>query len=265
MVFRRKRSGQKRSRKHFHRKVKKNRKLMIRKESITYMPGGRLPYPPRYKTKFNIGISGEFVSPDVSGVYQIMMNSPKLPFDVSTLGSGLTNFPGSLTTVTTQEPVGYSNLCNANFYAFYKVLSSKIQIQLIPGAPEDTILAVLVPIPIQIDYGGGVVLYTVPSDAVSSQVIPLSKDKLFAANQQGSPLRHSMTVHKLFGISKRALEEDMYSYAGAHNLVPTCYGVWNFAWETTSAVELSVGCSYRVDVEYEVELFNQNYQNLLQT
>jgi len=257
---RHKRHNRRHKRSRLHKK-----KNFISDKMIIYRAPTRLPYPPKFMTKLYTGITGVYASGDTSLVNQVGMNFVYLPFYVHGLNAAFTDFAGSLQTLTTLNPVGYSDLCNSALYSSYRVIASKIKVQLIPSETTDTALLVVVPTIGQYDSGGNSIVPSVISSATEAQDVPFSKDKLVAANQQGSAIRSTMSSPKMFGLTKKQYMDDEYAYSSAYNARPVNYALWNICMETADAAVTTGTIAYRIDVEYWVEFFNQNTQNITQS
>lgn len=248
------------------RTLKKKQKMFISKDVISYMPMGKLPYPPRYRTKLHIGVAGNIPAATTSGAYSILQNGVFHPFNAAAVSGLLTNIPGSLIPVANLAPVGFSNMCGAAaIYNSYRVFASSVKIQFIPGSVADTVNATLIPVIYQTVNGVTSSTYTYPTSSTEAMELPFAKNKLFMANQQGSPLKHSISQHKLFGVKKASIVDDIYTYTGTYASLPVNKSLWMMFFETADATGLGSPLSYRLDVTYTVEFFNMEGPVLKQT
>jgi len=241
------------------RRRKTNKKIFASRELITYIANQRMPFPPRYRTKFHIGNSGEISAGSKTGVYNIWFNGLAKPFDMTPL-SGLFSMPNPLVDITMQTCVGYNNLCSSTGpYSGYRVFASSITVQMIPYAVDDAVMIVVLP---QV-YDAGAT--PVPASSLVAQDLPYSKNKVSMTNQLGSPLRNMQTVHKLYGVKKNVPADDISGHFDSFSQDnPDSQALWTIAWNTLNNTNLTEAVLWKIDVTYYVELFDVSTTELLQ-
>jgi len=223
---------------------KKRRVAKVRatSELVTYMAPRQMPFPPRYRTKFNIDIYGSIAAGSATGQYFASLNSCLTP-----LAGGA--WPGPSLAIAGAECTGLTQLLNANFYKKFRVYGSKISIEFLPQALADTVEVIVL-----------------PSDTSSLTVAPLlgqpyAKNMMMSSSKMnsksGSFISNYMTVHKFLGVSKRAIEDDLSGqFAGSYTADPSTQFYWVVSWVTPDAVNLVTPLEYRLKLTYYTELYS---------
>lgn len=235
------------------RKTQKNKKINSSKELITYMAPRQMPFPPRYRCKFTTAIYGDITGAVASGQYAVNLNSIYQPF-----AGG--SWAAALPAIGTLQPSGFSSMLNANFYRAFRVYGSKIVLEMLPQALTDTVEAVLTP-----SING-----VAPANTATAMSQPYSKSCFFSSSKENNGkkgvLSNYITMHRLFGVSKRAIEDDLSgNYIGAYNADPAVLTQWFLTWATPDAVNISSHVQYRVIITHYCELFETAPGNFLIT
>lgn len=240
------------------RKARHTRKHQKRDaELVVYRNIKSIPFPSRYKCRFETNVYGYLSSGTNSGYYAAKLNSITFPLNQAPI------LPNSTPPVTVQQPTGYSSLVNTFLYTKWRVYNSRITVEFLPESLTDTIQAVVVPVS-----NTGVMT---PTTAFAMNQ-PFAKSGLMSASKDdhnarggGSEIISSMTQHKLLGVRSQAIEDDLSGqFTGGYMTDPTSLMVWQISWATPDSVNLSANCKYRVRIEHFVELFNPFTGNTLE-
>lgn len=184
---------------------------------------------------------------DTNGSYAAWMNQIETPFN--TTGAGYTAFPNPLgLTLATANPIGWSQLIA--IYGNYRVYGSKIAITFTPNAQADTIQVTLIP------------SYSNISSVSQAELMqqPFAKNAMISSSRgSGRPLTNFITQHKLAGVRRQAIEDDLSGKFSANGTGagPTVVAVWNVLWETPNGAMLNQPLDYTVKMTYFVEFWEQ--------
>lgn len=254
-------------------KAKAKKNVKASKELVTYMAPQQLPLPPKYRTKFTAKFFGSVpaAAGSASRTWLVNFNDPSLPFaytGTGTFGASTNLFDAPSIANNTLNPTGFTTLWNTNMYQAARVYSSSIALEMIPSALADTVEAYIMPI--SAIPAAGFVVGTSNYMALSQ---PLTKSQIFSSSKTNNIKNKGQLVnycsqHKLLGVSKRAIEDDLsgnYEIDLANNtpnpLVPT---YWQLGYDTLNKADLATFLDYRISVTYYVELYSLNVGQLLQ-
>lgn len=244
----------KKSHKKFTRKFAKkgahlNKKMTASKDLIVYMSPQQMPFPPRYRTKLQCDLQGYVTSATAaSGNFYFLMNSIYLP-----AASG--GFPNSSPAIASLLPTGYSSLLNAHLYQRFRVFASKITVQVVPSAQADTVNFTITP-----SNAAGT-----PSVTYTAMAQPYTTSRLCQSNQK-SFVKNFITQHKLEGVPKKAIEDDLSgNYEGSYATQVNQPRYWNCNWSTVDAVNTTTPLLFVVRLEYFVEMWSDTTGTLLES
>lgn len=222
-------------------------------ELVIYMAPRQLPFPPRYRCKMVTAVYGYITTGagSQSARYFLTFNSVFAPLS----GGGFPN----ITPPDTVEPTGFTQICNANFYRNFRVYGSKIMLELMPGNLLDTVECTITPsntssVPATVGTANGE-LYT------RSGFFSSSKNN--ANSKGGSEIVNYMTVHKFFGVTKRAIEDDLSgNFIGTYNADPVTKLYWVVNYATPNGAGLTNQIDLRLRLTQYVEFFNNTSANM---
>jgi len=226
---------------------------------MTYMPrnGQMAVLPQRYRCKMVCDNYGDFPLSMNSGTYQFSfpINGMYLPYSNTVVTSGgAWTYNGQPHTI--QQPVGFSQICNANTYRNYRVYSCKITVGVTSESPQDNLLTTITPSNAQ----------GIPASCAAALGQPWTMKYTFQAGKGKSSLSNYMTVSKFFGVSQRSIEDDMSgSWMGnfGSNPILPLYWVVNIATEDQTILIAPI--SIRFHLEFYVELFGLANATVIQT
>lgn len=182
---------------------KKARKYSSSRQVVTYMPKGRIPLPPRYRTSFTTFCKTIFPAGLTSGTGIISMNCPLSPF----YNNPTLNFycnPGGTYTINppaiSNDPAGFRSLFTGDVYFGCRVYSSRVDIRVSQINSNDCMEIVLT-----------------PTTNVTSIVTRLFEELVqqpytrytTTTNARSTQLKNYMSVHTIYGVSKRSIEDDI--------------------------------------------------------
>lgn len=212
-----------------------------------------IPFPDCLRTKFLIEAYCYTTSGAGSGAYTwtVAMNSLFQPFNTGNV-SGLTPVNASLSTM---QPIGYSNLCNANIYTEYRVLASEIFVNVIPQSVTDACFVSITP--------------TKNNNTTVYANTRLTTTCVMSANRDPPTkhgLRNRIRVGNFFGVKDRAIQDDLSggftsTYAAVPN-VPFYWNIWVQAIDGSTFTD-PVGVEFRII--YDAELFALTNASLAKT
>jgi len=146
-------------------------------------------------------------------------------------------------------------------YSSFRVYGSKIQVEFSPQTPIDTIECTITP---SESVGS-------PANVSVAMAQPLTKSAFFnvyrdeGTGRSKNVLTNSCTQHKLLGVTKSAIENDLSgNYEGSALANPIKLQYWIINIATPSQVILTQPIEYRVSMTYHVELWSDNSGNLVQ-
>lgn len=224
--------------------------------TLVYLDRTRInPFPSRFITKMHTSIYGSIPAGASSGQYFIQMNACRLPFD----SGGWTNARPNIVTL---QPTGYSSICNANMYQFYRVNSASVKCEIIPQQLADSVVVTLTP--------SGVVNALVGT--AQALTMPWTKKGIFSSSKnntnsrQGNAITNTIRMNDFFGVNKMIYDNELgANYTAQYNAKPakTAFMVMN--WATPDGVNTSIALEYRIDLTQYVTFFENISGNLFQT
>lgn len=199
------------------------------------------PFPPRYRTTLTAVMRGAIATGTGPVDYIAYMNSPLLPFAPFSWNS-------TAPSKASLNATGFSALCNANLYQNFRVLGSRIKVEVAPVADVDVMIVTLTP--------SAVISSPVTTAAALGQ--PYTRTKMI---QRGQPARDSTLVNKMsvatiLGVEPRAIIDDMSGQEfGSYASQPVDLQYWhlNFVREDNNVTNSNIG--YIVSIQYDVEFF----------
>lgn len=227
----------------------------VASSQLVYYDNSRLnPYPRRYKTKVHSSVFGGQIAGVSQGTWSIITNG-KLPY----AGSGLPS--GTVPNVSTLGPTGFNNLCNANFYRYYRVTGFKVRFEMIPQALTDTVVATMTPSMIS----------TLPALAQQALTQPYTKKGNFSSSKNnmnsknGSAITLSIKNHEFLGTTKALFNNALdSSFVAQYNSTPTRPIFCVFNWQTLDNLVLATPLEFRIELTQYIEFYEQDTANLNQ-
>lgn len=131
-----------------------------------------------------------------------------------------------------------------------RVYGSKCSVVLTPQALADTVQVALIP-----SYAD-----LTSASLADVQMNPFAKNITYSSSRgSGRPLTNFITQHKLLGVRRQAIEDDLSGKfaADGNGADPQNVAFWNIFWETPDAANLTQDVTYNVKMTYFVELFEQ--------
>ena len=224
--------------------------------TLVYLDRFRInPFPSRFVTKMHTSIYGNIPAGVSSGQYFIQINACRLPFDS---GGWLNARPN----IVTLQPTGYSSICNANLYQYYRVNSASVKCEFIPQSLTDTVIGTLTP--------SGVVNALVGT--AQAMTMPWTKKGNFASNKAntngkyGNAIVNTIKMHDFFGVNKMIYDNELgANYTAQYNAKPAKTAFMVLNWATPDAVATVTALEYRIDLTQYVTFFENISGNLFQT
>lgn len=219
-------------------------------ELVIYRGQNLMPYPPRFRTKFQTDIYGYIAAASTTvNQYYCGMNYIHLPYN----NGGWSNAVPAIATLT---PTGYSALLNANIYTKARVFFSKILVEFLPQALGDTLEVTVTPS----NATGS------PTNTGVAMAQPNTKSGLFSSSKNnvnskkhGSAIVNAISQHKLIGVSAQALANDLSgNYEHAYNANPTIPLYWvvnTTAPDAAATPNFTNPCEFRIRLTHWVELY----------
>ncbi|UOF82065.1 capsid protein [Circoviridae sp.] len=229
-------------------RYKKGVKTNINSQMVTYM-ARQMPLPPKYRTKVNMDVYGYFPS---GNSYH---NTVQLPIKINSLLNPVSlNWPGQF---GQSAPVGFTTLCNVNTYQYYRVYACKMQLEFIPQALTDNIVAAICPATIN----------TAPTTVEATMAQPYAVHGMFNSNNNAAGPKNQlsiyMPVHKLIGCTSRAIQDDLSgSYANTYNSDPGDILFFITNWATPDHAVTSTNLSYNIKLTWWCEFWNLSHSTL---
>lgn len=244
-------------------RVNRNRNRPMRKrghrktqELLIYNNVKQAPVPSRYRCNFMTQFYGYVAAGATGGTYTANVNG--------LYGPVVGSWPNSTPSAATLQPTGYTSLLNINLYNQYRVYGSSILVEFLPESLVDTIQVVIVPSMINYfgSYGTG---YLMGQEHAKSGLMSASKDD-HNSKKGGSELRNSITMHKLLGVSPKAIEDDLSGkFVSSYNNNPSNTALWGVSWVTPDGSALSANCKYRVTLIHHTECYQPYNIHMLET
>jgi len=164
----------------------------------------------------------------------------------------------ALPSIATLQPAGFASFMNVNFYRRFRVYGSKITIEFLPQALTDTVQVVITP----------AISGVAPVNTANAMSQPFSKSSMFSSSKQNiknGNLSNYMTIHKLLGVSKSAVENDLSGQLnGLYNADPALLYNWYVTFATPDNAVTAQPLEYRCTVTWYVEMFQPAYANFLE-
>lgn len=212
-------------------------------EVLTYYPkiGWRMPMPPRFRTMMVAANSGYQVNgATATGRFEIGLNGLQNPFQTAAAMPNLA-LPAA------NDPVGYPNLVDVDFYQKYRVFASKIEVETSVSSGSDQIGIVVIP---------GEAGFS--SGSYFNQIgRPFAKDHIFVSQDDSRKISSKIDIPKLVGVSTLAVKNDMSgTLNGSVGAVPADNYNWHVYWTNVANSAALVGTiAWSVKVYFWVELF----------
>jgi hypothetical protein len=240
-------------RKYKPKQKKQYKKTYANQSVISYRAPRQMPYAPRYQTKFTCGIYGSVNAGTVAAQYYTSMNSVFTPL------GGASGWPNPSQPLVTLMPTGLTALLNANLYTRFRVHASKISIEFLPQALADTLEVTVTPSDNQ----------TIPATAAAAISQPYTKSLFMSSSKMnsknGSFISNYMTIHKFFGVRKRAIDDDLsLQFTGTYLVDPAKQLFWVVNIATPDGAVTVTPVEYRLKMTYYVELYANSTANLVQ-
>ena len=236
-----------------HRRAKRSNK-----ELIIYKAPAQMPYAPRFRTKFSCDVYGYWnASSIIMGGIQmyVKLNGLLTPYNGG-------NWSNALPGITTLMPTGLTALLNSQLYQSFRVYGSRIEFEMLPNAAVDSVECTITP---SESVGA-------PATVATAMSQPLTKSGFFSFSKndvnsrKGSTLINSCTQHRLLGVSKSAIENDLSgNYEGSNLANPIVPMFWIVNVATANGILNTLSIDYRCKMTYFVELWANNSGNLVQT
>lgn len=217
--------------------------------------------PSTFATKIGVCLGG--LTPTATsalGVFQVSGNSCHLPFN-SVLANANTRTISNYVTgsgaafyssanYATIQPQGFTNfLAAGGLYTNYRVLASKIILQVNPRGPDDAVFVCVNANASGTNYNSNI--WTIGESPFSSKVQHCSLYK------SKDTVTKTLTTGKVYGVTDSAIRQDQ-AYSGAFNTSPSNEWVWNVIIQTLNNTATTYSLSYMIKVEYDVEFWSQN-------
>jgi hypothetical protein len=210
------------------------------------------PYPQRYRTVFSTTFSG-FVAAGTGAVrYYIRGNSLYLP---ASGGGWPTNI---LPAIATTNMTGYSNLVNGTFYQAWRVLSSRITVQISPEAAVDTCGISVTPS----------FLATTPATFDDADSQQFTKVKNIAESQpiKDQTVTNAIRTSQFLGVREEAILDDLsLQFYGLVGATPSNQWFWVVNFKPANQVVTINKIPIRVTLQCEAELFADSTADNLET
>lgn len=198
-------------------------------------------FPQRFRTIMQCAFDGYIPVGSGGTTYYIRGNSLYLP----AFGG---SWPNALPAVATINPTGYGNLVNATFFQQWRVLGSRISVQLMPEAAVDTTIITVTPS----------FLANQPSSPELAMAQQFTKDREVSESQplSSQTVVNKMTTHRLLGVRKQAVLDDLSGqFYGGVAVYPSNLWYWVINYTNANRSVTINKTPYRVRIEYECELF----------
>lgn len=249
------------------RKRRNNNNAARRGEVVAYIPRSLVsPIPPRYRTKMESEITFTWALGHQNLTLCTFINSAYQPFNVP-LGGNHTQIgdtANNFTTITNaipiaQSPVAFTQLCNTNFYRQYRVYSSSIELFCLPGVISDSVFCTITPSTTQ---GNPATIQLAHSQPNTKRIDFITSKE----ENMRSTLKHYMPVHKIMGITKSALQNDVSGQlVAAFNQSPSNVFWWTINVATIDGINTTSQMMFRIRMRYYLEFFDVANASMLQS
>lgn len=201
-----------------------------------------MPFPSRFRTKLNTSFIGYHNSGSLAASLTTFCswNSLAAPFSAG----GWTN---PAVTLATLIPVMSTYFLSTNFFISYRVLRARLSIRYSLQNVADTLLMTI----------------TASTSATTPASTSLAIDQPYTTKlMMGHGYRNTIrtpwiSVERFLGCPKKAIEYDLsYKYCGTVSLPPADQLYFTCNVESPDGTALVTSVPYEVDLEQEVEFFN---------
>jgi hypothetical protein len=173
--------------------------------------------------------------------YIAYMNSPLLPFAPF-------SWNATAPSKASLNATGFAALCNANLYQNFRVLGSRIKVEVAPVADIDILVVTVTPSAVS----------SSPTSVTTALGQPYTKTKMI---MRGQPARdctiiNKMSVATILGVTPRSIVDDLSGQEfGSYASQPVDLQYWhvNFIREDGAVTNSTIG--YIVSIQFDVEFF----------
>lgn len=216
---------------------------------IKYYARKHQPFPPRFKTKLTIFCQKILTAGYVTGSGSVPLNGLYTPFNIDpgaywtgSSPSPGTNYPTAFHTFCGTSPVPYYN---------YRVYGSAVKMKVPQIDSRDCMEIAVIP--------------STNSTAISLRSFSTIAQQpdckwITTSNARTNLLKHYATVHKCWGVTSRAVQDDLSgSFVGQYNTNPSRLAYWWFFIDSADAQALNNDVVLDIQITYYVEFFNPSY------
>ncbi len=199
------------------------------------------PFPQRYRTVLTTAFRGELGTGDSAFHLITRLNSPYLPFDTF-------SWPGANPGTTGLNATGFQRLCNVYAYRLFRVLSSRIVIEISTVADVDTLLVTVTPT-------------SSGSNPPTAQAALSQEFTTYKQITRGQPMSSCRVVNKmsqnlLLGVRQQAIKDDLSgSFTGSYEGYPADQLYWVVNIVNLNSESFNTGVGYTVRLEHDVEFW----------
>ncbi len=222
---------------------------------LTFHPNSyNLPIPRRFRTTFvceadfQIPMATAAVS---SGV--VCINDLRLPFYYGgSAGFPSYTFLGPGSGVNSLRPTGFSTICTANLYSYYKILRSRLMVRWNGATIGDSVSCVVLPI----------VDIISPTDIYTARTFPYAKQCTFSTAKGNTNTNRdgwlvcSINPRNLSGFTPTEWAADWADFTGTAVTPPSIQFVWKVFLATNDAGVTAGDNSIQFRLISDVELFS---------
>lgn len=209
---------------------------------IQFRGGLKYPMPDRFQTKATTYGKLVLTNPFMSSHGAILGNTLFTPWDNAESGF----FSGITPNYATLDPVGINALLNGNLYQSYRVFASSINIRVANQDVNHQLEIAVIPSTVNVS---GVTMNT---------LVPQPGCKLMTCtNSKTNILKHYCTSHKVFGITARAIKDDVSGQMdGSLSSGPSATWLWWVFAQTTDQQNSAANLILDISVTYYFECWN---------
>ncbi len=199
------------------------------------------PFPQRYRTVLTTAFRGEFGTGAAAFHQMCRLNSPFQPFD------GL-DWPGANPATSGLNATGFTRLCNVYAYRLFRVLSSRIVVEISTVADVDTVLVTITPTSSSSN--------PPTAQAALSQEFTTYKQITRGQPQSSCRVVNKMSQNLLLGVRQAAIEDDLSgSFTGSYMGYPGNVLYWVVNIVNLNSEAFNTGVGYTVRLEHDVEFW----------
>lgn len=200
------------------------------------------PLPVKWEATFDIENSGYVAAAGAATTtYTVDLNSVYQPFNTAN------PIPNALATIATQMPASLTSLLNANLYQRYIVRRSTIIVQIAPQSITDSVLVAVAPL----DFNS--TAHQLWPTYTAAAAAPDSVERLTQSSFM-NVLRKSVTPEQVMCRTLAQYTDDNLSW-GTYGAKPANICLWQITYQTADQAVLTAVLVIRVNVQYQVELF----------